>query len=274
VFGIKETRVNDAAFFDAPTDAPFACPVFGAPPPVFSLTLHQETIETCVSYHASATLAAGSCFDMPSSLYVPMVGPLHAPLQIEPGLPKTNMITHPYQYYSDPHPSTDGTHLYIRHQHEETSFQVTIDVYTLAGGAWSFSGTLPSSTAYPTLIGIVSTAAGDRMILDEGANETEWSPDGSGGYMLVGTHPPSDLGITSIQDFAMSHDGLHAVLEGYLAGAPTPAVFWTQRASLNDWFTPVQPLPGVPLTSASDMTDDCGRVYFAALGSIIYVQRE
>lgn len=266
--------MNDAAFFDAPIDAPFTCPAFGSPPPVYSLTLHQETIQTCVTYHATDTLAAGSCFDMASSLYVPMVGAPHAQLQIAPGLPQTNMVAHPYQYYSDPRPSSDGTRLYIRHQHEETNFQVTIDVYALAGGAWSFTGTLPSSTAYPTLLGIVSTAAGDRVILDEAANETEWTPDGSGGYRLVGTHPPSNLGITSIQAFAMSHDGVHAVVEGYLAGAPTPSVFWTERASLNDWFSPVVPLTGVPLTSSSDMTDDCGRVYFAALGSIIYVQQQ
>ena len=40
VFGIKETRQYDAAYFDAPPDAPFTCPALGAAAPAFSRSLH------------------------------------------------------------------------------------------------------------------------------------------------------------------------------------------------------------------------------------------
>lgn len=47
VFGIKDTRQYDAAYFDAPPDAPFACPALGGPAPTFSPVLHQDVIQDC-----------------------------------------------------------------------------------------------------------------------------------------------------------------------------------------------------------------------------------
>ena len=64
IFGLRSTEVVDAAFFDAPPDAPFRCPPPGQPP-VFSQQIVQAIPRNCFFYSDSSDrkLAAAICGD-------------------------------------------------------------------------------------------------------------------------------------------------------------------------------------------------------------------
>src|SRR5689334_19586163 len=52
VYGLDPTRASDAAYFDAPIDAPYACPPIGTPPR-FSRSFAQVVAQNCNNYTVS-----------------------------------------------------------------------------------------------------------------------------------------------------------------------------------------------------------------------------
>ena len=59
VFGLRETVAIDAQQFDAPLDAPYACPAIGLQP-AFGKILHQSIPKNCVSYTTSRSTRTGT----------------------------------------------------------------------------------------------------------------------------------------------------------------------------------------------------------------------
>jgi hypothetical protein len=71
----------------------------------------------------------------------------------------------------------------------------------------------------------------------------------------------------------MSPDGLRVVYQAYPAGGMRSVVY-ADRERVDDPFQLVAPLENVPIASDLFMTADCGRIYFAGLGAISYVERD
>lgn len=274
IFSIKDTRQVDAAYFDAPPDAPFSCPAVGAAPPRFSRLLHQETIQTCASYSTNDVLASGSCTGSDGVSNLIMVGPPHAVLVPDPTLPQSQTMAAPVTYFENPFPSTDGTRIYVTHAHGELNFEYTIDIYQHDASGWTAAGTLPARTVNPLLQSVSRAPTGDRIVILDGADQVELVSDGSGGYTPVNDHPMSDLGLVYVSQISLSGDGLHAVVAGQVQGTNTTAMFWTDRASTEDWFVPVKPIIDLPALASFSLAEDCSRLYFPALGSIIYLQQD
>jgi hypothetical protein len=59
----------------------------------------------------------------------------------------------------------------------------------------------------------------------------------------------------------------------YAGGSMGSGLYYVQRASIGVPFSTATLLADVPATGDAFMTDDCARIYFSALGSILWVQQ-
>jgi hypothetical protein len=286
VFGIRDTKQTDAAYFDAPVDAPFACPGFGSALEM-SGQLHQEFQQECLDYHVSATgLAAGMCYagrDGASATgYVLAIGTIGGgPLVATAGLPdyyKTYQQPTAFDQYSYLFPSPDGTHVYSQMQHYDytsmTTTYVTNRFTKQADSSWLLTDTLPIGS-----FGMDSTVfhgpTGDRFLHMDAQTGTivEWSEDGAGGWTAGSSHLVTEMGVTGVGVLSLTSDGLRMTFQGTMTGELSQRPLYTDRADVSSWFRPAVPLVGAPYDSAIQLTDDCARLYTTGLGAVFSMQQ-
>jgi hypothetical protein len=83
----------------------------------------------------------------------------------------------------------------------------------------------------------------------------------------------TELGIQVATPPNLSADGLRMVFRAYESTGNTFAVFYADRESIDARFGMAQPVAGVPDVSDPFMSDDCARIYFSGLGSLLYVDQ-
>ena len=285
IFGIKDTKAVDAAYFDSPIDAPFACPAIGSNLEM-SGVLHQEFQQNCLSYHFSlAGFAVGLCpVDRAGSgieTFAIAAGTVGGgPLGPVPSLPDryTSTATY-YDEYQSAAPSPDGTHIYAMLMHYDynpgaTSYSVK-RFTRQADSSWQLTDSIPLASAFATISTVFSGPTGDRFLYADGgtAMVSEWYEDGSGGWAQSAARSYSTLGVTSLGGMSVTSDGRRMAFETFLIGQQYVQPLYTDRASEADWFRPAVVVPGAPNASDVQLTDDCARVYVTGLGSVVSVQQ-
>jgi len=77
-----------------------------------------------------------------------------------------------------------------------------------------------------------------------------------------------------LDEASLSADGLRfVVIAGYTGMVSTTAAFYSDRATLSDRFTPLRLIANAPYAiQAPYLTEDCGRLYFSALGTVFYLE--
>ena len=150
-------------------------------------------------------------------------------------------------------------------------------MYERDATGWSRKYILPMIVDYDDSIGTPSRRPSARLIhvRPNAGLVDEWVEDAPDTWRLFHSYQPQDLGTISLYtQFNLTPDGLHAVFQqARVDGSYAVAHAW--RDTIDAPFGQAVPIMGVP-RSAIDafMTHDCGRIYFAGLGSIFYAQQQ
>jgi hypothetical protein len=276
IFGIAETGQQpppdaiDAAYFDAPIDAPFACPPTGETP-LFSRSLNQ-IVQTCVEYTATTTgRAVGYCYGATQQL---AEGPVDGELTPIAGFEQSGETHIDMARYAP-----EGDELFVRIWLDSSTVGRFV-VYRPSGGAFvaDHDITLPASEPIDSFarFGAPSLGPTRRMMIRNNSQDyREIEVSATGASTSIGTYTAGDLGVVSLIGVPpnMSPDGLRIV---FLSADPDLGTItaYADRATINDRFGTVRILDGVPRSDAPFMTENCGRVYFSALGYVFWVQRQ
>ena len=264
VYGLEPTATRDAAYFDAPIDAPFSCPPLGAPL-AFSPKLSQLALD-CAFYTASTTknVALASCRDAADVLHV-SIGPVDGPFTplAAVGTPTPSLEL------SQPQLAFDGD-LFLLHGYDISSNVSEVRVYRDAGGTWVRGGDFPAPLAVTTN---PSRAPGRRVVYQlaptdvremyENADET-WSPGPA--------HPVAMLGVPDARVMWLSPDARRMLFAVNAQSTETAYLAFTERASTADSFGPHTRLD-LPLVFDPFILEDCSRIYFSGLRSVFYAQQ-
>jgi hypothetical protein len=251
LLGSAEVGSAPARVFDAPLDAPFACPELGAPPH-YSPYLHQLPITGCTHYSESAGSMIADC--VIDGTHTVMEGPIGGELAVAPGVETASVPLFPRL-------TPDGQHLLI---HVSTQLYA----YTRQGDSWGARAEtnifLGDFISYST---IARQGSAERIILEgAGAVFDEYEHQGDV-WTRISSTPHSQYGFTGgLGGMAMTSDGRRLVISG-------PAgTFYTDRASFAEPFRIVDTLEA-PGAYDVFITDDCARIYVSGLGSIFYAQQ-
>jgi hypothetical protein len=275
IFGIAETGQTpppdaiDAAYFDAPADAPFACPPTGETP-TFSRLLNQ-IVQTCADYSPSTMgRAVGYCL---GTKYQLAEGPVDGEL-----VPIADFAEVDGTHLDLARYAPEGDELFVRVWLESSVF-ARIVVYRPSGGTFvaDHDITLPAAEPIDSFVRFGAPSRGPlrrMMIRNTGQDYQEIEVDATGASTSIGTYTAGDLGAASLIGLPpnMSPDGLRIVFLASDASVGTITAY-ADRATINDRFSKVRILDGVPRSDAPFMTENCGRVYFTALGYVFWVQR-
>src|SRR4051812_8468463 len=109
VLGNDRAFTRDARYFDAPVDAPFACPAAGSSPAELSPELHGVFIQDCLDYSFQGDRASASCTDVGGIRQI-YEGPRDGPLTLVAAIREDSLTV----LHDQPRLSPDGTRLYAR----------------------------------------------------------------------------------------------------------------------------------------------------------------
>jgi hypothetical protein len=263
----------DAQYFDAPADAPFACPPIGAPPPEFTGASRVLPFE-CRNYQVNAATgrAVGRCTGAGQPDHIGE-GPAH-----EPPMPIPGLSVGAGHHYAHPSMAPEGDELFYRHRDEGAGTTVIERQRRNPDGSWSLIGPLGPVIRSISLPGAPSFGPIRRMFVSNaevGFDVTEIEIDASGTWRPIERYALfDDLGLFGLNGpISLLPDGLRMVFSGQTTDVIDKA-FYASRPDLTSRFTTFHELVGVPPGSALNMTEDCARIYFWLPGSTLYVQQK
>lgn len=269
VFGLHETVALDAQQFDAPIDAPFACPALGTPPQ-FSKVLHQAIARNCQGYMTSpeSQRAVACCFDTGGLFGGIVDGDISSDLQ-------TSTLT-PAGDFDWPRLTPEGTAIWVRDRSSPPRFAV---FEWQSDHHWVRTHDLGiANVGRDDYISAPSRAVGGKRRFVRYAFSDfklyEYDDDGST------TSPPirsyavnTDLGSDFVSFPNLDASGLRLVFVGETPGSSFSQTFYADRPSLDVPFSPAKPLTAAPLAYDPFLSPDCSRIYTSGLGSIFYAQQ-
>lgn len=267
VFGIQRTGEmppTDAQYFDAPADAPFACPPLGTTPR-FSRLLHQIP-QDCREYTFGDGWAVAQC----------QLGLFQGPLDAT--LSSVDEINALGGNLRAPRLFPEGDQLAFVFQPFMAAF-ATVDVYRSdANHVWtgSTSFAIPGDITAPSAdIGVPSRGPIRRIMAtnSDGILHELEIDDTQVGAREVRTYAPSQLGVPDISYAGhLSPDGLRMTMA--VSASSSIVEYYGNRASLDDRFGPLEPIPGIPPVTDAVMNEDCSRMYYSGgVSSVLWVQR-
>jgi hypothetical protein len=273
VLGIRETKERDASisFFDAPLDAPFACPPIGTAPE-FSRLFHQQVLQDCNNYNISAGTGRAVADCQEPAAQVSQGGVGDTTLTPIPGL-GTQGTVRTYE----PRISPEGDELLVHHYN---GFALPHDSYELLrrdGEMWlPASGFSSGSGVEGRVFGAMTLGPVRRIMMYDLNDATvhELSFDATGVTTEIHVYTASELGVTFLFVVPnLTEDGLRMVFVSAPAGQSTSKAMYSDRQSTSDVFRPAVPLPGAPSALDIFLTRDCAKLYFSAAGSVFYAQQ-
>ncbi len=256
VFGLHETGVFDAAFFDAHLDAPFSCPPIGTTPTFDTTVTHPVPVPNdCSDYVPSEV---GTAMALCSNQSTIMFGPASGPLEVA-------MLDH----------SQFGGVAGVRLAPEGNlaivvggsgNFMPRVAVYTLdsASQLWSYVADVPGLVANQQFFASTPTRGPDRHVLllsFEGNAITELVGD-LGTWQPVASYTTADFGLASSDsDIDLSPDGLRVVAQGTTADT-TAVVSYLDRPTI-DMRLGASTMLALPAQSNTPyLAEDCSSIYF------------
>ncbi|NVB77162.1 MAG: hypothetical protein HOV81_02100 [Kofleriaceae bacterium] len=253
IYGLKETGQQDAAFFDAPADAPYACPAIGVTPQ-FSPQLTQFLVQRCEAYSVVRSgRAVARCKDDNGTDRV-FVGNIDERLEPAIGVDMIGPVL--------PRLTQDGEHLIVR---EPTKIAVVqVHVYDRqSDGTWLRGGDPP----FGSHIRAIGTLSDDNRMLVTTSDDVllhEWIFEGTT-WRQVGTQMPSVPSVSDVLFAAsLTEDGLRVV------ATVNNRALYSDRATVSDPFRAFVALEGAPRGVDMTLNADCSRLYAAGLGSVFY----
>jgi hypothetical protein len=252
LFGSTSVAVQPGAQFDAPLDAPFACPAIGQTPQ-YSQYVHQFLARDCSFYGTGGSDAIASCTISGAETVV--IGPIGSDLLPAVGLPSSLLPL-------TPRLAPDGQTILARSDPRIVEYArtgntwtvATLEVFQLANSGVPFSSIAQSGSTLRVLMIEYSTGS---LVEYERAN---------GAWSKISTTPLSQLNLASVSGLALTGDGLRLVI------STGNQVLFTDRPSLDAAFRPADPVQA-PTGVDIFATDDCARIYLSGLGSVFYAQR-
>lgn len=259
IFGNRTVVEGDARFFDAPTDGAVLCPQPGIEPR-FSPVLHPVIDQDCGTYAIAADTQRGYglCAGQISS------GPVDERLDAEPGLPVPTAEVS----VANPRISPEGDLLLVT-TFDLTLTQTTYRSYTPTGTTWTRGPDLP----LPQFgnVSVPSRGPDRRVIFYDSNVGKEFRQDAAGGWseardVVFGPSP-------GVHTVWLASDALRFVSwEQALSGGS--ALYYADRASRDEDFSPPRRLTGVPVTQDLFITEGCTRVYMSSVQAIFYALGE
>ena len=272
VFSLEPTteRISDARYFDAPIDAPFACTPLGAAPPRYSRALHQIT-QDCTDYSASPSTGLATVLCRESTQVLVEEGPLDGPF-----VPSVGIDSGPGLAVAHPRLSPEGDELFTI-QSPSGGPGVLVAYARQSNGSWlrAYDVTIPFAVPSSARIGRVTRGPARRVMIgvyDGYVHELEF--DRTGASKEVGTYGPSNLGGANYTESApnLSADGLRMIYDTY---GDTTVLFmgYADRPNVDAPFGAPRELDGVPSVFDPVMTEDCSRIYFSGVSSLLWIQQ-
>lgn len=273
IFGLQPTvSVDlDAQYFDAPSDAPFACPPTGETP-AFTRLLHQIDLQ-CTDYSASATSGRSVGWCRSSQLSWIGEGPSDGPYAPIAGLTST-----PSTAIGEPRLDPDGAELLVRRSPTMAAIgQVQVyrrgadNQFTVAHDLQSWGPAFGPDIAF----GITTRTPVQRMFfLDQGL-AVETTVDRATGQLtaIASYDPAADFGLVYFASAPnLSADGLRVVFAASTADGGH--VYYSDRPSLDARFRTPVALTNVPFVYDPFLSEDCARIYFSGFDYIFWLQRQ
>jgi hypothetical protein len=270
IFGLDETH-GFTRVFDAPIDAPFACPPPGQTP-AFNTAPHQVQLFPGCNGYVLAT-DAGLALALCSNSIVQ--GAIDSPMTPVADLTSTDSNVLRYA----PRLSPEGDQVVVAETQQSPLVRQYVRYLHGGGDHWTRNDVLVMPSMLPPIAWLSGPTRGPaRRLLAVGSDDSiyELVDDGSPNLQLRATYTAAMLGIHNLTAPQLSPDGLRIVVAATQAdamGNVLQAVWYTDRATLDDSFRPADPMPTVPVISDPFMTADCSRVYFTGIGSLWFVQR-
>jgi hypothetical protein len=262
LFGLQTTIQIDAQFFDAPADAPFACPPIGTTPQ-YNPYVTLIAANGCVMYSPSFGTGhgVGLC---DGDIYE---GPFEGPMKL------VVANSDPNSFLDLPRLSLDGKHLYVRKTSFSTGVTSILAYASDSNGNWTPAPS-PGLPAQPNLwfSTFVRAVDGDRVMLSTpgGGTLDEWTNAGGAWHQLA-THPATELGVQSVDVTTITSDGLRLLFRDASVLDEDPQLY-SDRPDQSSPFRPGQPLAGVPpRLGDATMADDCSHVFFTGLSALFSV---
>ncbi len=98
--------------------------------------------------------------------------------------------------------------------------------------------------------------------------------DAAGTATVHDTYSATDLGLSSMANAPnLSPDGLRLVMPAISLTGSLQRVVCSDRPSTDARFRPADELDAVAFVGDPFVTSDCGRIYFSAVKSVLFVQR-
>ena len=265
IFGLPETHERpavDAAYFDAPLDAPYACPSTGTTP-TFLRPLHQVIQQHCTDYMISSSAQVAMALCTTSNYDVVAARGL------------IDGMLDPVSGFEDA--SFELQRLRLAPEGDEviaTYYSVAMTRYEFRtyrrqpDESWTRGPDVATEPSYFEFS--APSRRPDRRVLRTAADNHlhELAQDAAGAWSEVASFLPSDLGVSYPGAPRLSADGLRLLM------VDSGAVVYTDRPSIDAPFRHAEPLAGVPMVLDPYLTDDCSRIYFSGLDSVFYLQRQ
>jgi len=268
VFDLDSTQFVEPPreFFDAPIDAPFACPADSSTPR-FSPFLRQVIQQDCRDYVVSAETqrALALCVDPDTYAWVASEGPIDGFLTPAPGFEDP---VFELQFLRLAPEGDEAVAVYYA-----TSTYEFRTYRRQSNGTWTRATDFGTTNAYLEISG--PTRRPNRHVVRTGFDQKlhEFVQDDGGLWTEVAAYTASELGVSYPGAPKLSSDGLRLLLNSTAPASSVPRVLYSDRPTIQDRFRAAQPLDGVPAVRDAYMNDDCSRVYFAGLESVFFVQR-
>jgi hypothetical protein len=261
VFDIATTESAppiDAAYFDAPADAPYACPASGVPR--FSPYLHQVFAQyDCREYNESLDGFGVAVCTFPAQL-------------VDGRLETIAELSDPSGPFGEPRITPEGDALFVRKNDQLAQFTHT------ATGGWT-QGPNVSVTAFTTGYGMTigTPSMGPMrhlMVQTQDAIVHELVVDAQGIGTEVDLYSSQELAASSQTRSAphLSPDGLRLTFVA-LTSAGEFSVFFATRVDIGVRFGLATAMPDIGGVNDPFLTADCGHLYFSAVGSVAYVKQ-
>lgn len=271
--GLAPSALADAAPFMP--DARPTCPTNG--PPAFRPTLFRPIVQPCTQYTLAvdAGRALARCGDPFGGNYAVAEGTIDGMLNTAAGfnLDQVNQVA----------VTPDGTSAIVFGLPTGQSVVSHLRYDRNADGSWSFVHTLPMFDTYFQL-SPPSRGATPHLLAVGGTQLDEYIGGPGDTWQLFHRYSTTELGAdNTISNITFTADGLRMLFVDEIVSTSggAPAMRYVHRDDINVPFGVAVRAPDLDsyaaqLNMTSDgayMTEDCGRLYFAAIESIIYIEQ-
>lgn len=264
LFGLEPTHLPDAP----PPDAPARCPELGGNI-AFSPIVAQEILQNCTNLSISpqSGLMAATC--VPDTALEGFTGLIPSDGKLGEGLHASDIVLHgvgPVRYVRL---LPEGDELWVE---QDPGVTGSVQRYRRdEGGPWVQAGDLafPELAAGATLA-TITRAPHRRLMLVGQSAISEYTDDGAGTFTPL-TYAFADLGLQQPQLVNLTTDGLRAVIVEYESGKNGSVMRYIDRAAPEARFAASRVIDGTsPQVVDPLLTDDCGRLYYNGLDSVLY----